>query len=109
MFIHLSRKGQSTLEYALVIAIVVAALLAMQIYIRRGISGRLKQSTDDIGEQFSAAASTYNYTINVTSHSRETVRGGMDPVTNITTHQTQNRTGTEYIANYTDADEDYWK
>ena len=47
------RKGQSTLEYAVLIVIIIAALLAMNQYIKRGLQGRLKSSTDDIGEQFS--------------------------------------------------------
>jgi len=47
------RKGQSTLEYAVLIVIIIAALLAMNQYIKRGLQGRLKSSTDDIGDQFS--------------------------------------------------------
>ena len=46
------KKGQSTLEYAVVIAVVVIALLAMQIYIRRGFSGRLKEAADSVGQQY---------------------------------------------------------
>ena len=45
-------KGQSTVEYAVLIVIVIAALLSIQIYIRRGVSGRLKDSADQIGDQF---------------------------------------------------------
>lgn len=47
------RKGQSTLEYAILIIIIIGALLSIQIYIKRGIQGRLKQAADDIGDQFS--------------------------------------------------------
>lgn len=47
------KKGQSTLEYAVLITIIIAALLAMNQYIKRGIQGRLKSSTDDVGDQFS--------------------------------------------------------
>lgn len=46
-------KAQSTLEYAVLIIIVIGALLAIQTYIKRGISGRLRQAADDIGEQYS--------------------------------------------------------
>ena len=48
-----NKKGQSTLEYAIIIMIVIAALLTMQNWVKRGISGRLKSSADDIGDQFS--------------------------------------------------------
>ncbi|MDD4938679.1 MAG: hypothetical protein PHI60_00760 [Candidatus Omnitrophica bacterium] len=47
-------QGQSTLEYALIIAVVVGALLAMQIYFKRGVQGKLREATDDIGGQYSA-------------------------------------------------------
>ena len=38
MRIFLKAKGQSTAEYAIVISLVIAALLAMQVYIRRGLN-----------------------------------------------------------------------
>jgi cytoskeletal protein RodZ len=47
------KKGQSTLEYAVLIIIILGALLAIQVYIKRGVQGRLKSATDDIGDQFS--------------------------------------------------------
>ena len=47
------KKGQSTLEYAILIIIIIGALLSIQVYIKRGVQGRLKQATDDIGDQFS--------------------------------------------------------
>lgn len=54
MIAYLNRKrGQSTLEYAVLIIIIIAALLSIQMYIKRGVQGRLKASTDDIGDQFS--------------------------------------------------------
>ncbi|MFC1675080.1 hypothetical protein ACFL1K_04275 [Candidatus Omnitrophota bacterium] len=55
---HRHLKGQSTLEYAIVIALVVAALLAMNIYMKRAVQGRMRSATDDIGEQFDPAVST---------------------------------------------------
>ena len=47
-------RGQSTLEYAVIIAVVVGALLAIQIYMKRGVQGKLRDSTDQIGQQFEA-------------------------------------------------------
>ncbi len=46
------RRAQSTLEYAVLIVIVIGALLTIQTYVKRGIQGRLRQATDDIGDQF---------------------------------------------------------
>jgi Flp pilus assembly pilin Flp len=50
-----NKKGQNTLEYALIIAAVIAALLAINAYMKKGMQGRLKQSTDQIGKQFDAS------------------------------------------------------
>jgi len=44
--------AQSVLEYAVLIACVAAALIAMQIYMKRGNQGRLRQASDAIGEQY---------------------------------------------------------
>ena len=46
-------RAQSTLEYAILISVIVGALLTMNVYIKRGIQGRFKTSADDIGDQFS--------------------------------------------------------
>jgi Flp pilus assembly pilin Flp len=53
-----SRRGQSTLEYAVIIAIVAAGLLAIKIYMGRGLQGKLREATDQIGEQYSARNTT---------------------------------------------------
>ncbi|MFA6349799.1 MAG: hypothetical protein WCY12_02580 [Candidatus Omnitrophota bacterium] len=100
MFIHLNKKrGQSTLEYAIIIAVVVGALLAIQVYVKRGVQGRFKQAADDIGEQFSAGKGTYNTTAKsytasneMTTASQVAVDEGSELMTTTTTNveQTQN-------------------
>ena len=47
-----NKKAQSTLEYAILIAVVVGALIGMQTYVKRGLQGRLRTATDDLGSQF---------------------------------------------------------
>ena len=64
------KKGQSTLEYAVLIVIIIAAHLAMNQYIKRGLQGRLKSATDDIGDQFSPG----------NTNSRKTVTTGVNEV-----------------------------
>ncbi len=54
-------RGQSTLEYALIVAVVVGALLAMQIYMKRGMEGRMRKASDDIGKQFEADKTTVTH------------------------------------------------
>ena len=52
-FNNRKKKGQSTLEYAILIIIIIGALLSIQVYIKRGVQGRLKGAADDIGDQYS--------------------------------------------------------
>jgi hypothetical protein len=47
------RKAQSTLEYALLIGVVVGALLYMQNYLKRSIQGQIQKAGDQIGEAYS--------------------------------------------------------
>lgn len=43
--------GQSIAEYTVLISVIAAALLAMQIYMKRGIQATIKYSTDQFGNQ----------------------------------------------------------
>jgi gas vesicle protein len=40
------RKGQNTAEYAILIGVIVAAAIAMQIYVRRGMQARVRDAVD---------------------------------------------------------------
>lgn len=56
-------RGQSSLEYAVVMVAIVGALLGMYTYIQRGMQGRLKQTTDQLGTQwYEPEKTTGNYT-----------------------------------------------
>ena len=65
------RRAQSVLEYAILMVIIIAALLTLQTYIKRGIQGRLKSATDDIGDQYTGATGA-NYYKRVTTCSKTT-------------------------------------
>lgn len=45
------RKGQSTAEYAIVIGLVIAAAVAMQTYVKRGLQAKIKGVVDYRGEE----------------------------------------------------------
>jgi len=45
-------KGQTSLEYVVLIIIVIGALLGIQNYMKRGIQGRWKSAVDDMGDQY---------------------------------------------------------
>lgn len=70
------KKGQSTLEYAVLIIIIIGALLSIQVYIKRGIQGRLKGAADDIGDQFSVGNTNVIQTTTVSGQTRDTFEAG---------------------------------
>ncbi|MDP2905737.1 MAG: hypothetical protein Q8O22_05490 [Candidatus Omnitrophota bacterium] len=104
MFIRLNKRAQSTLEYAVIIAVVVAGLVAMQVYIKRGMQGRLRQASDDIGEQFSPGHTTGNIVTNSTVSSNEEVTAGVNGSTTTESEQSQNRMSNETVANFVSED-----
>jgi hypothetical protein len=53
-----TKKGQSILEYSILLAVVIAVLLIMQAYVKRGYSGSLKGAADRMGDGFSASGTT---------------------------------------------------
>ncbi|MDP2652463.1 MAG: hypothetical protein Q8Q08_00350 [Candidatus Omnitrophota bacterium] len=71
------KKGQSTLEYAVLIIIVIGALLSIQVYIKRGVQGRLKSAADDIGDQYSPGNTNVRKTTRVQSNTAETFVNGV--------------------------------
>ena len=47
-----SHYAQSTLEFTMLVAIVIGVFLATGPYVKRGIQGRWKSATDDVGDQY---------------------------------------------------------
>ena len=47
-----NKKGQSALEYALLISGVIAAVLVFSPYVQKAVQGRFKESSDRIGRPF---------------------------------------------------------
>lgn len=86
-----NKRGQNTLEYALIISVVIAALLTINTYLKKGVQGRLKESTDQIGKQFdpenfTTASKTAGSGNTITSEDRDVATG--TTTSNITTAET---------------------
>ena len=64
----MGKRAQTTIEYAVLIGVIVAGLIAMQVYLKRGMQGRLKASADDIsgGFVYSPGATNSDYRITTT-------------------------------------------
>jgi len=104
----LTRKGQSTLEYALIIAVVVAGLLLMQHYVKRGFAGRLRTASDDMGEQYDPTGHTGSLTFTQHSLVTQAVKDRVSTSTHVD-NQTSTKAGTETVAAYDSADNLYLK
>jgi Flp pilus assembly pilin Flp len=56
-----NRKGQNTAEYAILIALVVGGVIAMQTYAQRALQGRLRDASVMYRDQTSALGNTLQY------------------------------------------------
>lgn len=100
----LNRKGQSTLEYALIIAVVVGGLLLMQHYVRRGYAGRLKSASDEMGEQYDPTTYTGNFTVTQHSKAEQKVLDRETKTTQLE-DQTNVKTGSETVGAWGESDD----
>jgi len=55
------RKGQSTVEYALIIGVIVASLVAMQTYVKRGLQARYHDGVQFLASETDELGSTNQY------------------------------------------------
>jgi len=70
MFIK--KRGQTVQEYVVLLAVVAAAFIAMQVYVRRGVQGRLKDMANQINsKQYEPTDTTSKNTISRTGSSTE--------------------------------------
>lgn len=57
------KKAQSVNEYAIVLAIVAAAIIGMQIYVKRGVQGRIRDLADQLSPaHYEDGTATSNFT-----------------------------------------------
>lgn len=73
------KKGQSVLEYGILLALILAALLIMQFYVKRAYQGRLKAESDQIGEDHYAPRHT-TISSRVVTNSNTTSYTGVDTI-----------------------------
>ena len=103
--LRLMRKGQSTAEYAIVIGLVIAAAVAMQVYVKRSLQAKVKNAVD-YNDPAATMLTTGQYepyylSSNMTStrsdaKGESTATGG--GVTRTITKDEANRTGSQNIA-----------
>lgn len=74
--------GQTTAEYAVVIGVVIAAVVAMQVYVKRGLQAKVKGVADNLTQQGADTAKTKQYEPYYTESTYEVTqdRGSTDKV-----------------------------
>ena len=84
-----NKKAQQTAEYALLIALVVAAVIAMQTYAQRAIQARIKGASDYLASETSQLGRTNQYEPYYLTSQYEVARD--DTTTDIHTNRTIRR------------------
>lgn len=74
-------RGQTTLEYSLLLAAIVAGLIMMQIYAKRGLMGKYHQISESIGSQYSPGHTVASFSSTTTTSTTENTSGGVTTVT----------------------------
>lgn len=69
-----NRRAQNTAEYALLIALVVAAIVAMQSYAQRALQARVRDASRFLVDQTSAIGTTDHYESYITNRDFVVVR-----------------------------------
>lgn len=73
----IGKHGQSILEYSVLFATVLSALLIMQFYVKRAYEGRLKHEADSLGQQYSPRHTVSRITTTTSSTSVTTTKDGV--------------------------------
>lgn len=104
MFIYLNKKAQSTAEYVIVLGLIVAAVVAMQTYVKRGLQGKMKDATDYNDPSARGVFTTKQYepgyvqsSFQDVRSSDETASGSLGDAAETQRKDTTKRTGTHEI------------
>ena len=99
-----SRSGQSMAEYAIVLTVVIGAIVAMQLFVKRGLQGKVKDATDLVSvpggagtKQFEPDYASSNYDVTQSQKSRDTYNKG-GTVFRDTQKEETTRTGESKVA-----------
>jgi len=89
------RIGQSTAEFAVLLALIAAAIIAMQVYIKRGLQGRIRNLADQIStEQYEEGRTESRYTTKQHSTNKQKTDAGVSQSSLV---ETTERSGDETV------------
>ncbi len=104
MFKH-KKRGQTTLEYAILLIIIIGVFVGMQNYFKRALQGRWKGHIDELGDQYDPRVADTNviYTmssvVNTEVIAMNTASGWWTRRTDSST-STERKTGYDGIGSY---------
>lgn len=67
------RKAQNILEYTMLLGAIIVTIVGLQIYVKRSVAGRFKQSADQIGEQFTTKEKNVIQSVSVSARKERTI------------------------------------
>jgi len=98
------KKGLSTVEYSILIIIVLGALMTSQTYVKRALQGRYKDAADEIGDQYSPGNANYFRQTNTESMKNE-ARTGQAEITTILENEI---TSIHTLLEIVNVQQEYW-
>ena len=103
----MNQKGQSMIEYILLLTIIIGVIVAMGNYIKRGFSGRWKAALDGMGGQYDPRVAISNIQQDLVSTTNtdviivtDTVTGEYYTTRRDTSSMVETKTGTITIGSY---------
>ena len=99
------KKGQTALEYTLLLIIVIGSFVGIQNYLKRGLQGRWRDSVDSLGEQYDPRTAVSNITHTLISTTNTSIislntLGGYWTKRTDRTSSSESTTGTTTIGAY---------
>lgn len=95
-----SQRGQSVLEYLIILAALCAVIVSMQVYTKRAVQGRWKASADAIGPQFSARWSGFTTSTGTQQYLRNVLSEEGESSSTLLDHAVVNRS--PYVDRFSD-------
>ena len=103
--LRIRKRGQSLLEYTVIMIVIMAVLLSMSIYFKRGVQGKWKESVDSLGEQYDplTANGTMTHYLTQSTYTLVYVEDNIDNVVTMRkdeTNSVQRKQGSRRLGSY---------
>ncbi|MDD5595374.1 MAG: hypothetical protein PHY94_03905 [Candidatus Omnitrophica bacterium] len=96
-----NKRAQATLEYAVLIAVIAGALITMKNYLKRGYQGKMRQNSDQLGQQFATKTVVESGSDTTSISAEKSVLGQSGSGSHSVTKQSSKETGA-------DIGDEYW-